>query len=84
METFSLNREFEELVKQTIEQNQLPLSGMAEPASKNETDELAKNRYFFQDNNAIKENSNKPYATTHIKSRNFLSNISYVGVTKQD
>ena len=47
-------------------------------------DESAKNRDFFQDNNTIKENNSKPYTTTQTKSRNFLSNISYVGVTKQD
>ena len=57
---------------------------MTEPATKNKTDESAKNRDFLQDNNAIKEESNKPYIATRIKSRNFLSNISYVGVTKQD
>ena len=26
----------------------------------------------------------KPYTTTRIKSRNFLSNIAYVGITKED
>ena len=26
----------------------------------------------------------KPYTTTRIKSRNFLSNISYVGINKED
>ena len=26
----------------------------------------------------------KPYTTTQIKSRNFLSNIAYVGITKED
>ena len=57
---------------------------MKEPATKYETDESAKNRNFFQDNNAVKQESNKPYTTTGIKSRNFLSNISCIGVTKQD
>ena len=48
-------------------------------------DESAKNQDFFQDNNAIKKKENvKPYTTTQIKSRNFLSNISYVGVNKED
>ena len=48
-------------------------------------DESAKNRDFFRDNNVIiKKDNNKPYAKTQIKSRNFLVNISYVGVKKED
>ena len=35
---------------------------------------------LFQDNNAIA----KKYLTTRIKSRNFLSNIAYVGINKED
>ena len=45
-------------------------------------DESEKSPNFFQDNNAIKKNT-KPYMTTKIKSRNFLSNISYVGFNKE-
>ena len=84
MENFILNKEFEELVKQTKEQNKFPFLKVKEPATKYETDKSAKNRNFFQDNNAVKQESNKPYTTTRIKSRNFLSNISCIGVTKQD
>ena len=43
-------------------------------------DESAKSQDFFQDNNAIR----KKYTTTRIKSRNFLSNIAYVGINKED
>ena len=43
-------------------------------------DELAKSQDFFQDNNAIR----KKYTTTRIKSRNFLSNIAYLGINKED
>ena len=40
---------------------------------------------FFQDNNTIKrKNVGKQCTTTHIKSRNFLSNISYVGISKEE
>ena len=45
-------------------------------------DESEKSPNFFQDNNAIKKNT-KPYMTTKIKSRSFLSNISYVGFNKE-
>ena len=31
-----------------------------------------------------KKTSIKPYTTTRIKSRNFLSNISYIGINKED
>ena len=43
-------------------------------------DESAKSQDFFEDNNAIKVK----YTTTRIKSRNFLSNIAYVGINKED
>ena len=43
-------------------------------------DESAKSQDFFQDNNAIKIK----YTTTRIKSRNFFSNITYVGIKKED
>ena len=47
--------------------------------------ESAKSPDFFQDNNAIKEKTIiKPSTTTRIKSRNFLSNISYVGINKEE
>ena len=42
--------------------------------------ESAKSQDFFLDNNAI----GKKYTTTRIKSRNFLSNIVYVGINKED
>ena len=47
-------------------------------------DESEKSPDFFQYNNAIKKKLAKPYTTTRIKSRNFLSNISYVGINKED
>ena len=46
-------------------------------------DGSAKSLNFFHDNN----NSNKPeqkYTTTRIKSWNLLSNISYLGINKED
>ena len=80
MAGFSLNKEFEALGKQTIEHSQLN-----KPLAKNKMHESARNQYFFQDSNAIREsnNNNKPHSKTRIKSRNFLSNTFYVGVTKQ-
>ena len=43
-------------------------------------DESATSQDIFQDNNAI----GKKYTTTRIKSRNFLSNIAYAGINKED
>ena len=43
-------------------------------------DESAKSQDFFQDNNAI----STKYTTTRIKSRNFLSNIAYVEINRED
>ena len=41
--------------------------------------ESAKTQDLFQDNNP----PGKKYTTTRIKSRDFLSNIAYVGINKQ-
>ena len=43
-------------------------------------DDSAKSQDFFQNNKSTKVK----YTTTRIKSRNFLSNIAYVGVNKED
>ena len=47
------------------------------------TDESAKSPNFFWDNTSS-EKAWRKYATTRIKSRNFLSNILYVGINKED
>ena len=44
-------------------------------------DESPKSQDFFQDNN---NTLGKRYTMTRIKSRNFLSNIAYVGINKED
>ena len=43
-------------------------------------DKSAKNKAFFQDN----KQSETKCTTTRTKSRNFLSNIVYVGINKED
>ena len=45
------------------------------------TDKSAKTQDFFQSNKDKKE---RKYTPTRIKSRNFLSNIAYVGINRQD
>ena len=48
------------------------------------TEESAKSPDFFQSNKPSNKRTDRKYATTRIKSRNFLSNISYVGINKED
>ena len=74
--------QFNELVKVTLEEKQA-LTDDKNNIRLEVMDESAESADFFHDN----INSNKPdrkYTTTRIKSRNFLSNISYVGINKED
>ena len=77
MTTF--NEQFNKLVKATLSEND-------QTNNSNENiqvmDESAKSQDFFQDNNT--STTGKRYTTTTIKSRNFLSNIAYVGINKED
>ena len=43
-------------------------------------DKKEKSQDFFQENKDI----GKKYTTAHIKSRNFVSNMEYVGISKED
>ena len=83
---FSLNRKFQSLVKQTLDsQKQTVVEVLKEKETVKNNEESAKNPDLFQDNNVIrKKTSIKPYTITRIKSRNFLLNISYVGISKED
>ena len=78
MTTFSTGDKFNELVKVTLSEKQ----ALMEQTDNNVEmiDESAKSQDFFQDNKP----SERKYTTTRIKSRNFLSNIAYVGINKDD
>ena len=85
MTEFSLTQEFDNLVKQTISQQE-QTTVIEERNNMTDNDESAKNRDFFHDNNAIKKKKKK-YQTVHNNSnkiKKFLSNISYIGITKED
>ena len=92
MTSFSLNQEFDELVKVTLAEKQQILDNnnnnsnkSNENENKNDmTDGSAKSPDFSQDDKLSVKKSDRKYTTTRIKSRNFLSNISYVGVNKED
>ena len=78
MTTFSINNQFNDLVKVTLSEQQ------TESNNNNIQQEVmvksAESPDFFQGN----KSSERKYRTTRIKLRNFLSNISYVGIKKED
>ena len=81
MTTF--NQNFNNLVRATLSEEQIIKTETEQQTNDDniqDMDELAKSQDFFQDNNAIR----KKYTTTRIKSRNFLSNIAYLGINKED
>ena len=78
MATYSLNDQFQELVKVTVEEKK-KMEQNNDTATM--TDKSAKTQDFFQSNKDKKE---RKYTPTRIKSRNFLSNIAYVGINRQD
>ena len=79
----AFNQNFNNLAKVTLlteEQEQTKTGNKTNDENIQDMDESAKSQDFFQNNNAI----GKKYTTTRIKSRNFLSNIAYVGINKED
>ena len=91
MASSSLNQEFDKLVKVTLAEKQQISDNSNNSNNSNEnekkpdmTDRSAKSLDFFQDNELPNERSERKYTTARIKSRYFLSNISYVGINKED
>ena len=78
MTTF--NKQFNELVKVTLQERQQLNDQTNGDENIQVMDGSAKSQDFFQDNNV----PGKRYTTTRNKSRNFLSNIAYVGINKED
>ena len=74
------NKQFSELVKVTLQERQQLNDQTDGDESMQVMDKSTKSQDFFQDNNAL----GKRYTTTHIKSRNFLCDIAYVGINKED
>ena len=76
----SFNEQFNELVKVTLSEKQQLNNSTYDNENLQVMDESAKSQDFFQDNNAL----GKRYTTRRMKSRNFLSNIAYLGINKED
>ena len=81
----SLNQEFDKLVKVTLAEKQLITNNSnKENNPPDMKDKSAKSLISFQSNKKSQKKSERKYTTTRIKSRSFLSNISYVGINKED
>ena len=76
----SFNEQFNELVKVILSGKQQLNNSTYDNENIQVMDESAKTQDFFHDNN--NNTIGKRYTTTRIKSRNFLSNIAYVGINK--
>ena len=79
MKMFSINNEFSELVNMTLLKQQA-LTENSDRIQQEMIDWSAKSPNFFQDNKP----SERKYTTRRIKSRNFLSNIQYTGINKEN
>ena len=73
--------QFNKLVKVTLSERQKVNDQTDEKKNTQVMDESTKSKDFLQDNNTMLE---KRYTTTRIKSRNFLFNIAYVRINKED
>ena len=87
MTSFRLNQEFDELVNTTLAEKQLILNdndNNKETVTPEMTDKSAKSPNFFESNKLSTKKTDRKYTNTRIKSRNFPSNISYVGINKEN
>ena len=73
MTLYSLKDQFKELVKATVDEKQ-------NNDKVKVIDESAKS----QDFQINKDSKQTKYTTARIKSRNFLSNVAYVGINRED
>ena len=87
-----MDQEFNALVKATLAEKQLISkynnnrnnTNNKENVEPEMADKSAKSRHSFQSNKPSNKRTDRKYTTTLIKSRNFLSNISYAGINKED
>ena len=89
MISISLNQEFDALVKATLAEEQLISNDSQNDSDKENippeiTDESVKSPNFFQNNKPSDKRNDRKHTTTRIKSRNFPSNNSYIGINEED
>ena len=75
----SFNEQFNKLVEMTLAERQHINDQTDADMNMQVVDETGKIKDFFQDHNPL----GKKCTITRIKSRNFLSNIAYVGISKE-
>ena len=76
----SFSEQFNKLVNMALSEKRQLNNNKYDDGNLQVMDGSAKSHNFFQDNNTI----GNRYTTTRIKSRNFLSNIAYMGISKED
>ena len=77
----AFNEQFNELVKVTLAERQKVNDQTDDEENTQVMDEPTKGQDFLQDNNTT---LGQRYTITRIKSRNFLSNIAYFRINKED
>ena len=82
METLKQN--YNKLVKETLTVEDPRLKKEKEATEMEQKNDLAKSQDFFQNNKVANHLKKMKYTTTRIKSRNFLSNIAYIGINEED
>ena len=78
----SFNEQFNAVMKATLLGKQKLHNSTYNDENLQVMDESSESQDFFGDNN--NNSIGKRYTATRIKSRNFLSNIAYVGINKED
>ena len=78
MTTFTINDQFDGLVKVTLSEQQT-LTGNSDSIQQEMTDGSAKSQDFFQNN----KSSERKYTTTRIKSKNFYLIFHMLELTKK-
>ena len=79
MTSFSINYQFNKLVKVTLSEKQALTEQQVTDNNIEMVDKSAKSPHFFQNNKPWE----RKYTTATIKSRTFLSNIAYVCISKE-
>lgn len=80
----SVNDQLNELVKVALAERQVLTTENDNNIQDEIMDESAKSPNFFQDHKSSVEINERKYTAARIKSLNFLSNISYVGINKEE
>ena len=79
----TVNDQFNELVKKTLAEKQVLMTENDNNIQEEIMDESTKSPNFFQNNKSSVKKNQRKYTAARIKSRNFLTNTSYVSINKE-